>query len=76
MFSLSDKTKSIIEDEVRIPYDAIITSDIETLENELEETHGAITYPDNAIVDGYPIRTMEYVDSRLNEIKTLRRIKR
>ncbi|MBR1540050.1 MAG: hypothetical protein IJ629_02585 [Clostridia bacterium] len=68
-YQLSKKTKEIISRKIGIPYEKLLEMDDEEIEAHIEKKIGKkITWPKGAKVDGLPIRTMESVDKRIDEI--------
>ena len=69
MFELSDKTKELIEESVGLSFDEIINKDVDEMDNYIEDKIGKkLEFPEDAKIDGYPIRTMDEVDKRIDEI--------
>lgn len=69
-FKLSDKTKEILSGIIGIPYEKLIQMDDEEIEAYIEQKTGKkITWPKGAKVDGLPIRTMEDVDKKIDELE-------
>lgn len=70
---LTDETKRILSKKIGIPYEKLIKMDVEEIEKYIEQKIGKkITWPEGAIVDGLPIKTMEETDKRIDDLETER----
>lgn len=68
-YQLSDKTKEIISRKVGIPYEQLIEMDDEDIEKYIEKKTGKkIKWPKGAKIEGLPIRTMEDVDRKIDNL--------
>ena len=69
-FKLSNKTKEILSNIIGIPYEKLIRMDDEEIEAYIEQKTGKkITWPKGAKVDGLPIRTMEDINKKIDELE-------
>ena len=69
-FELSSKTKKILSKRIGIPYDKLIQMDDEEIEAFIEQKTGKkITWPKRAKIDGLPIKTMEDVNIKIDELE-------
>ena len=68
-YELSNETKAILSKRIGIPYDQLIQMDDEKIEAIIERKTGKkITWPKGAKIDGLPIRTMEDVNKKIDEL--------
>ena len=66
-YNLDEKMKLIISRKIGIPYQELLEMDDEEIKKHIEEKTGKkIQFPEDGIVDGYHIRTMEEVDKRID----------
>ncbi len=69
-FQLSNKTKEIISKRIGIPYEKLVQMDDEEIEAYIEQKTGKkITWPKGVKIDGLPIRTMEDIDKKIDEME-------
>lgn len=69
-FQLSNKTKEQLSRIIGIPYEKLIQMDDEEIEAYIEQKKGKkLTWPKGAIIDGLPIRTMEDIDKKIDELE-------
>lgn len=69
-FKLSNKTKEILSNIIGIPYEELIQMEDEEIEAYIEQKTGKqITWPKWAKVDGLPIRTMEDINKKIDELE-------
>ena len=65
-YQLSNKTKELLSKRIGIPYEKLIQMEDEEIDAYIEQKTGKkITWPK---VDGLPIRTIEDVDQRMDEM--------
>ena len=68
-YQLSNKTKELLSKRIGIPYEKLIQMEDEEIDAYIEQKTGKkITWPQGAKVDGLPIRTIEDVDQRMDEM--------
>lgn len=68
-YQLSNKTKELLSKRIGIPYEKLIQIEDEEIDAYIEQKTGKkITWPKGAKVDGLPIRTIEDVDQRMDEM--------
>ena len=68
-YQLSNKTKELLSKRIGIPYEKLIQMEDEEIDAYIEQKTGKkITWPKGAKVDGLPIRTIEDVDQRMDEM--------
>ena len=68
-YQLSNKTKELLSKRIGIPYEKLIQMEDEEIDAYIEQKTGKkITRPKGAKVDGLPIRTIEDVDQRMDEM--------
>lgn len=68
-YQLSNKTKELLSKRIGIPYEKLIQMEDEEIDAYIEQKIGKkITWPKGAKVDGLPIRTIEDVDQRMDEM--------
>ena len=68
-YQLSNKTKELLSKRIGIPYEKLIQMEDEEIDAYIEQKPGKkITWPKGAKVDGLPIRTIEDVDQRMDEM--------
>lgn len=68
-YQLSNKTKELLSKRIGIPYEKLIQMEDEEIDAYIEQkTEKKITWPKGAKVDGLPIRTIEDVDQRMDEM--------
>ena len=68
-YQLSNKTKEKKKKRIGIPYEKLIQMEDEEIDAYIEQKAGKkITWPKGAKVDGLPIRTIEDVDQRMDEM--------
>ena len=68
-YQLSNKTKELLSKRIGIPYEKLIQMEDEEIAAYIEQKTGKkITWPKGAKVDGLPIRTIEDVDQRMDEM--------
>lgn len=68
-YQLSNKTKELLSKGIGIPYEKLIQMEDEEIDAYIEQKTGKkITWPKGAKVDGLPIRTIEDVDQRMDEM--------
>ena len=68
-YQLSNKTKELLSKRIGIPYEKLIKMEDEEIDAYIEQKTGKkITWPKGAKVDGLPIRTIEDVDQRMDEM--------
>ena len=68
-YQLSNKTKELLSKRIGIPYEKLIQMEDEEIDAYIEKKTGKkITWPKGAKVDGLPIRTIEDVDQRMDEM--------
>lgn len=69
-FKLSNKTKEILSNIIGIPYEELMQMEDEEIEAYIEQKTGKkITWPKGAKVDGLPIRTMEDINKKIDELE-------
>lgn len=69
-YKLSSKTKELLSERIGIPYEKLIQMEDEEIEKFIEQKTGKkITWPKGAKVDGLPIRTMEDIDKRIDQLE-------
>lgn len=69
-YELSNKTKEILSKRIGIPYEKLIQMEDEEIDAYIEKKTGKkITWPKGAKVDGLPIRTMEDVNKKIDEME-------
>lgn len=69
-YQLSNKTKELLSKRIGIPYEKLIQMEDEEIDAYIEKKTGKkITWPKGAKVDGLPIRTMEDIDKRIDELE-------
>ena len=69
-FELSSKTKKILSERIGIPYEKLIQMDDEEIEAFIEQKTGKkITWPKGAKINGLPIKTMEDVNKKIDELE-------
>ena len=68
-YQLSNKTKELLSKRIGIPYEKLTQMEDEEIDAYIEQKTGKkITWPKGAKVDGLPIRTIEDVDQRMDEM--------
>lgn len=68
-YQLSNKTKELLSKRIGIPYEKLIQMEDEEIDAYIEQKTGKkITWTKGAKVDGLPIRTIEDVDQRMDEM--------
>ena len=68
-YQLSNKTKELLSKRIGIPYEKLIQMEDEEIDAYIEQKTGKkITWPKGGKVDGLPIRTIEDVDQRMDEM--------
>ena len=69
-YELSNETKAMLSKRIGIPYDQLIQMDDEKIEAIIEQKTGKkITWPKGAKINGLPIRTMEDVNKKIDELE-------
>lgn len=69
-YELSNKTKKILSKRIGIPYEKLIQMEDEEIDAYIEKKTGKkITWPKGAKVEGLPIRTMEDVNKKIDEME-------
>lgn len=69
-YELSNKTKELLSKRIGIPYEKLIQMDDEEIEAYIEQKTGKkILWPKGAKMDGLPIRTMEDIDRKIEELE-------
>ena len=69
-FELSSKTKKILSERIGIPYEKLIQMDDDEIEAFIEQKTGKkITWPKGAKINGLPIKTMEDVNKKIDELE-------
>ena len=69
-FELSSKTKKLLSKRIGISYDKLVQMDDEEIEAFIEKKTGKkITWPKGAKVDGLPIKTMEDINKKIDELE-------
>ena len=69
-YELSSKTKELLSKRIGIPYEKLIQMEDEEIDAYIEQKTGKkITWPKGAKVDGLPIKTMEDMDKRIDELE-------
>ena len=67
---LSSKTKKILSERIGISYEKLIQMDDEEIEAFIEQKTGKkITWPKGAKINGLPIKTMEDVNKKIDELE-------
>ena len=67
---LLNKIKEILSERIGIPYEKLIQMEDEEIDAYIEQKTGKkITWPKGAKVDGLPIKTMEDMDKRIDELE-------
>ncbi len=69
-YELSNKTKEILSKRIGIPYEKLIQMEDEEIDAYIEKKTGKkITWPKGAKVGRLPIRTMEDVNKKIDEME-------
>lgn len=69
-YELSNKTKKILSKRIGIPYEKLIQMEDEEIDAYIEKKTGKkITWPKGAKIEGLPIRTMEDVNKKIDEME-------
>ena len=69
-YELSNKTKEILSKRIGIPYEKLIQMEDEEIDAYIEKKTGKkITWPKGAKAGGLPIRTMEDVNKKIDEME-------
>ncbi len=69
-YELSNKTKEILSKRIGIPYEKLIQMEDEEIDAYIEKKTGKkITWPKGAKIEGLPIRTMEDVNKKIDEME-------
>ncbi len=69
-YELSNKTKEIVSKRIGIPYEKLIQMEDEEIDAYIEKKTGKkITWPKGAKIEGLPIRTMEDVNKKIDEME-------
>lgn len=69
-YELSNKTKEILSKRIGIPYEKLIQMEDEEIDAYIEKKTGKkITWPKGAKVERLPIRTMEDVNKKIDEME-------
>lgn len=67
---LLNKIKEILSERIGIPYEKLLQMEDEEIDAYIEQKTGKkITWPKGAKVDGLPIKTMEDMDKRIDELE-------
>lgn len=68
-YELSNKTKEILSKRIGIPYEKLIQMEDEEIDAYIEKKTGKkIIWPKGAKIEGLPIRTMEDVNKKIDEM--------
>lgn len=69
-FELSSKTKKILSERIGIPYEKLIQMDDEEIKTFIEQKTGKkITWSKGEKINGLPIKTMEDVNKKIDELE-------
>ena len=69
-YELANKTKELLSKRIGIPYEKLIQMDDEEIEAYIEQKTGKkITWPKGAKIDGLPIRTMEDIEKKIDDVE-------